>query len=366
MKKWILFLVCSVFVLWTFGYSDAAEYAGSESCFKCHPDQYNDFKVSGHPYKIQKAEDAKKWALPLPKGYSWDDISYVIGGAHKKSRYMDRKGYIITMTGPNKDVPGKNQYNLETGTWSDYHPGEKKKYDCGRCHTTGYKKEGNQDGLEGITGTWAAPGVQCEACHGPAGDHVKSGDKAKIMVDKSAALCGQCHIRGAKDKLPAKGGFIQHHETFNEMSVSDVKAKQSMDCVTCHNPHKRAKFSIKKDCATCHGKQAESYKGKLMEKVGVKCVDCHMPRATKSATNKGQYEGDIRTHLFKINLDPKAEMFYKEPKLDKEGKQVMDKDGKPAMNEFAKGFVSVEFACLNCHKDKDKTWAIKKAKGIHK
>jgi len=44
----------------------------------------------------------------------------------------------------------------------------------------------------------------------------------------------------------------------------------------------------------------------------------------------------------------------------------MDKDGKPAMNEFAKGFVSVEFACLNCHKDKDKTWAIKKAKGIHK
>ena len=74
---------------------------------KCHPDQFNDWKVSGHPYKIQKAEIAKTWMLPLPKGYSWDDISYVIGGAHKKSRYMDKKGYIITMTGPNKDVPGK-------------------------------------------------------------------------------------------------------------------------------------------------------------------------------------------------------------------------------------------------------------------
>jgi hypothetical protein len=58
-------------------------------------------------------------------------------------------------------------------------------------------------------------------------------------------------------------------------------------------------------------------------------------------------------------------MFYQEPKLDKDGKQIM-KDGKPVMNEFAKGFVTLDFACLNCHKNKDMKWAAKMAKGIHK
>jgi hypothetical protein len=56
-------------------------------------------------------------------------------------------------------VEGANQYNMEwivAGKWTNYHAGEKnKKYDCGRCHTTGYSDEGHQDGLEGIVGTWA-------------------------------------------------------------------------------------------------------------------------------------------------------------------------------------------------------------------
>lgn len=350
MKKMILFLVCSVFAFWAFGYAGAAEYVGSDACFKCHPAKYNDWKVSGHPYKIQKAETAKSWMLPLPEGYSWDDISYVMGGAHKKSRYMDKKGYIITMTGPNKDKPGKNQYNIETGKWTNYHPGEKdKKYDCGKCHTTGYKKEGHQDGLEGITGTWAAPGIQCEACHGPAGDHAKTGDKTKVNVNKSPELCGQCHVRGNPEKIPAAGGYIKHHEQFPEFHASPHKALQ---CVTCHDPHKRAKFSVKAECASCHSKQAESYKGSAMQAVGVTCVDCHMPMATKSATAKSKTQGDVRTHLFKINTDPKAKMFY-------------DEEVKGKKATFAKGFVTLDFACLNCHKNKDIKWAAKKAKGIH-
>ena len=52
-----------------------------------------------------------------------------------------------------------------------------KPYDCGACHTTGWVADtdadtdgtlaDNQDGLPGIHGTWAAPGIHCEACHGP-------------------------------------------------------------------------------------------------------------------------------------------------------------------------------------------------------
>lgn len=246
MKRLILILMCMI-VTGAYSPALAADYVGSDACFKCHLDQYIDFRVSGHPYKIQKAETAKFWQLPLPKGYTWDDISYVIGGAHKKSRYMDKKGYIITMTGPNRDIPGKNQYNTETGTWSDYEPGKKNlQYKCGPCHMTNYKAEGHQDGLEGIVGTWTFPGIQCEECHGPGGDHAKSGDKTKIKVDTSSAACGKCHIRGDKEKIPAGNGFIQHHEQYNEQLAGPHK---DLSCVSCHNPHKKARFSIKhKDC----------------------------------------------------------------------------------------------------------------------
>jgi len=360
MKEVRFLLFVFIFFVSLTGSAISAEYVGSDTCFKCHPDQHNDFRVSGHPYKIQKVDTVKFWPLPLPKGYSWDDISYVIGGATKKARYMDKKGYIITAAKDGSDL--KAQYNLADGSWSYYEKGKKKKYDCGPCHMTNFKKEGMQDGLEGIVGTWTFAGIQCEECHGAGGDHAMSADKTRIKVDKSAAACGKCHIRGSKDKIPAKGGFIEHHEQYNEMLAGPHKG---LDCVTCHNPHKKAHISVKKDCASCHSKQAADYKGSVMEAVGVSCADCHMPKATKSAVNKSKLEGDVMTHTFKINVDPKAAMFYKEPKLDKDGKQVMDKDGKPEMNEFAKGFVTLDFACLNCHKNKDVKWAAKKAGKVH-
>ena len=326
------------------GTASAAKYVGSDKCASCHFKQNNDVVVSGHPYKLRTAKDAKIAGLPLPEGYTWDDISYVIGGKNWKARYMDKKGYIITSTGPNKDKPGENQYNLATGKWGNYHPGEKnKKYNCGKCHTTGYSKEGKQDGLEGIVGTWASPGIQCEACHGPGAKHAAAPSKDNIKVDKSSAQCGTCHIRGKKEKIPAKKGFIRHHEQYNEILASPHK---ELSCVTCHDPHKKAKFSIKTSCNTCHSKQVKEYAGSGMQLRGVDCLDCHMPKATKSAVKQVKYVGDVQTHLFKINLDPNAKMFTD--------------DGK-----YANGYLTVEYACLNCHSEKDKKWALKTAKGVH-
>jgi formate-dependent nitrite reductase cytochrome c552 subunit len=96
----------------------------------------------------------------------------------------------------------------------------------------------------------------------------------------------------------------------------------------------------------CHIKEASEYVGSLMALRKVKCMDCHMPKATKSAINISKYEGDIRTHLFKINIDPDAKMFTE--------------DGK-----FANGFITLEFACLGCHPAASKEWALRYAKGIH-
>ncbi len=345
MKKILLKLIFVMFVLlWNSSfYALATSYVGMDACFKCHPEQYNDHITSGHPYKLTKAEHARYRPIPLPEGYTWDDISYVIGGAYKKVRYIDLNGYIITSAKDGSEL--KTQYNIETGTWSYYHKGEKKPYDCGPCHTTGYNPEGHQNGKEGLIGTWAQPGIHCEVCHGPGGEHIKEGDKRNIIVDRSPELCGKCHIRGDKDKIPAKGGFIRHHEQFSEFLISPHK---SITCTTCHHPHKRAIIGIIKDCSSCHVSQATRYKNTPMAQVGVKCIDCHMPWAIKSAVVKGRFEADIRTHLVKINTDENAEMFYEE-------------NGKL----FAKGYITVDFACLYCHKNKNRKWAARYAKGMH-
>ena len=241
---------------------------------------------------------------------------------------------------------------METGTWSFYHKGEKKPYNCGRCHTTGYQKEGHQDGREGLIGTWSAPGVHCEACHGPAGDHIKS-DKAakenKLIVDTSSAMCGRCHIRSGPDKIPAKKGFIKHHEQYPETLAGPHNDENEVSCVTCHNPHKMAslKTGIIATCGSCHEDEEASYKKNNHGQVGIQCRECHMPRATKSAVKKSKFEGDIRTHIFKISTDAKAKMF--------------SDDGKLAIG----GFVTLDFACLNCHRNKDLDWASKKAANMH-
>ncbi|MBW2123401.1 MAG: hypothetical protein JRH07_16385 [Deltaproteobacteria bacterium] len=318
-------------------------YVGPQKCAECHQDTYNDYRATAHPYKLRPAEEARIAGLPLPKGYTWDDITYVIGGRRWKARYVGKDGYIITVTGKNRDVKGKNQYNLATGGWVDYHPGQKKPYNCGKCHTTGYSREGHQDGLPGITGTWAFPGITCEECHGPGKAHAEAPKKGNIMVDTSAASCGKCHVRGAPDKIPAGHGFIRHHEQYNELLASPHK---DMDCVDCHNPHKPLQAAIIADCSSCHGDVAEKFKGSKMERVGKTCTDCHMPKATKSAVSLARWQGDVKTHLFKIDTDPKAKMF--------------SEDGK-----WAKGYLTLEFACLKCHLDRDAAWAARYAKVAH-
>jgi len=330
-------------------------YVGSDECKRCHEDHWNFHRVSGHPYKLHTAADARTWAVPLPDGYDWDDIGWVIGGYRWKVRYMDTDGYIITSIDPPINTPGSNQYNIATGTWSDYHAGEVKQYDCGACHTTGYDPAGVNPN-PGIVGTWEFEGIQCERCHGAGSDHVAAPSSVNITVDDTAAACGQCHVRGVTTEIPASGGFIRHHEQYNELLASPHMERK---CVDCHNPHKRAGLSITTQCVDCHTETKFKTLGKRHTDREVGCVDCHMPKATKSATTHNTFTADIRTHLFKITLDKNATMFNE-------------------LGTLANGEVTVDFACLGCHyavyeewnnkgkPQKALKWARKNAKKIHK
>ena len=404
------------------GQSVALGYAGSSTCGGCHARQYASWENSGHPYKIvpkqeildgtgyppwiqsdvhgdEFAVDADFFdagqggdqvltinADTFPNG--WDDITYVIGGYGWKARFINNEGYIIT--GLERGDPGdtgdddKTQYNfpLEVDAFgpaaypdvpvssSRYHPEDAnmKPYNCGSCHTTGWVPDtdadtdgdlsDNQDGLPGIHGTWVEPGIGCEGCHGPGAGHADNPYEVATQWDASAS-CSSCHIRSDIYEVDTSGGFIRHHEQFEEL----IQGKHSaLLCEGCHDSHEPVRFSdtyialddtpddpnpdfpnfggVRIECTSCHFSQAESYDvwaANVLGMAGVTCEQCHMPHATKSAVRAGTFYGDTMTHLFGINtwVDP----INPDSSLSTTG-------AKPA-----NPYISLDWACGSCHSD---------------
>ena len=325
----------------------AQDYVGAEFCAQCHPldaseaDNYGDWRTSGHRFILQEGEFAQHRALPLPEGYSWDDISYVVGGHGPKAIYLDDSGHIITRTLDREGNPvdGMNQFNLLTGEWSDFRPGEDAPYDCGRCHTTGYIDRGSMPGLPGTVGNWQFPGVQCEVCHGPG---------STMAVDQSAEACGTCHKHPDTDGIEAVDGFIRSEGQYSEFKAG---AHAELACVSCHNPHKPAEFSIKKECADCHVDLAANYATSFKGQAGIQCEDCHMPYATLAAQPLGPHRGDRRTHIFTIDTRNGVSMFTED------GSEVKLTDGKAA--------VTLDFTCQRCHQGTPVETLSNFAKGFH-
>jgi hypothetical protein len=81
--------------------------------------------------------------------------------------------------------------------WDKLSAKDKQNESCIKCHVTGYGKEG---GWVSIKNTPGLAGVQCEACHGPAAQHLKApmGDKAQrraTMKTPDETTCKACHIK---------------------------------------------------------------------------------------------------------------------------------------------------------------------------
>ncbi len=346
----------------------AQTYVGTETCKTCHTDIYNDFMKSGHPFKIQKVNGAPPQypagtspGVPNPPAdMTWDSITYVIGGYGWKARFMDKEGYILTGDSIRQYNLANPDLGLAAG-WTGYDASEapRKPYTCGACHTTGWVATGadgpHQDNLPGIYGTWAEPGVRCEACHGPGSEHVSN--PTGVALTKTER-CGDCHSRGDVNTIDVKGGLIKHHEQYETLLASPHK---SFNCSTCHEPHKGTKYDLggyKEDvntCQVCHS----TMEIKIPEMADLECHTCHMPRASKSAVyvtinypGGTVKQGDLRTHIFRLTTDTTWNIFTDD------GKWVRK-------DSLGNAYMTLDFACLTCHTDETMSWAAKNAEAVH-
>lgn len=343
-------------------------YVGAEACRDCHQDIYKTYRKTGHPYKIQRVDGGppvypdgtSPGVFDPPADKTWNDITHVIGGFAWKARFMDKEGYILTgdknrqYNLPNEDL------GLDAG-WTGYSAKKapRKPYTCGTCHTTGWITTGedgpHQDGFPGIYGTWSEPGVTCEGCHGPGLAHANDPEKNAQPFEEN---CGDCHRRGRVTQIDSKGGLIRHHEQYEDLLASPHRY---LKCSSCHEPHKSVKYDsggfkgTKETCLACHEKQVVQ----ISAKDKFECITCHMPRAGKSAVAvKHKFvggevpEGDVRAHLFRIKRHPSWKLFTDDGKFVR-------------VNDDGKAFLNVEYACMACHTDKDKKWAIEESAKVH-
>ncbi len=340
--------------------SPIPNFVGSDTCGDCHVDQAAQHELHGHNYILNRVSDGQPPRYPFgeapepPEGYTWDDISMVIGGFRWWARFIDLQGYVITGEAVQYNAPIVDWRTGEVvveATWSAYSPGDQRPYTCGSCHTTGFNHNPrtNMDGLPGLLGEWSEEGVQCEECHGPGSLHVEDPIRANMLVNTSSEACARCHSRGSAG-LRAEDGFVDYHAQYNELQGEPHAA---LECIDCHDPHQSAVYaeeevnptrSLRVQCADCHFRVEMQPQHAAS---GVACTDCHMPPMTVGgSSNPDRLWADERTHLFQINTDPDA------PQFSEDGSRVMP-------------YITVQYACTRCHSDWSAEEMAENAQGYH-
>jgi hypothetical protein len=252
-----------------------ASYIGSSACSSCHPDFAELSRLHGHGQALVAVkgsapsfpEGADRAGVPeTPDGFTFMDVSYLLGGYTHNAFYIDLNGYILT----DGRIGTESQYALELppigrpAGLGSYLPEvvdpKPFGFDCIRCHTTGPEALSadnpmNQDNRGGIEGTWFEAGVQCEACHGPGSNHAPNPGARDLFVDFTTDLCQRCHLAGDDvNRVEVVAGFVSPNTQVAELRSSGGHA--DFDCGFCHDPHISVTYerdrNIRNTCRSCH------------------------------------------------------------------------------------------------------------------
>lgn len=373
-------------------------FVGAASCISCHQNEHELWLGSHHAKAMAVANDSTVLG-------DFDNAEYVSNGTIHKFYKRDNAFYVFTKgeNGEMKEysishtfgytplqqylIPferGKFQclpiaWDTEKKEWFDmgaavygggihhddwlYWTNQAQNWNgmCAECHSTNLQKNYHHE-LDSFSTSWSEINVSCEACHGPASEHIKWAalpDYKKEEYNNSGLvvltnnidnqayvdLCARCHSRrsqlgdyqhGAQELMDFMIPTLLHEDYFADGQILDedyvwgsfTQSKMyhtDIKCNDCHNVHSGERhLEGNALCLTCH--QANYYgtaKHHFHESVeGSSCVNCHMP---------GRYYmgNDFRNdHSIRI---PRPDLSKK---------------------------LGVPNACNQCHTDKSVDWAI--------
>jgi predicted CXXCH cytochrome family protein len=238
-------------------------------------------------------------------------LSYFLGSAHLGTTYLyELNRYLFES--PVAWYAASQGYDMKPGlaAMAQMPPSLPMQSGCLRCHMSAVQPSdpGTINHYSGLP--FLHSGITCEACHGDARSHVRSGGKSAIVnpahldPDRRDAVCISCHLEGdvsveraghsALDYRPGDpisdylAFYVYTGNNLTARGVSEVEqfaqsrckrmSGDKMSCTSCHDPHftpapeQRASF-FRAKCLACHTQPefAASHHPENRD-----CTSCHM------------------------------------------------------------------------------------------
>ncbi len=164
------------------------DYTGSKACERCHEDIFKEWSKTPHSRTVQDPRENPRALAAVfsgNEGFTPEEVELVIG-VHWTQRYViDREGELKIARGVwSLGESSWTRSFWREQSWQDY---------CAGCHLTGY---------DPYSDSYVEKGVGCEMCHGPGGNHVRSGIKGDIVNPATiewrlaSSICASCHTSG--------------------------------------------------------------------------------------------------------------------------------------------------------------------------
>lgn len=250
-----------------------ANYVGSEACIDCHADQVEAWQGSHHDMAMKHADKTSVLG-------DFDDVRVMHDG--KENRFFQKgKEYWVNIEGPDgqfhdykisytfafeplqqymvefddgrvqlipfawdsrsSEAGGQRWFHLYPDTtntdefyWTN--SGQNWNFMCADCHSTNLQKNYDIEQNRYQT-TWSEINVGCEACHGPASDHVdmanksESGEAQSIGVSFDAAS----HYGFDRDLSKAVQEWVYQEGNTTLQPKDIIHTNQVQTCAQCHS-----------------------------------------------------------------------------------------------------------------------------------
>jgi predicted CXXCH cytochrome family protein len=269
-------------------------------------------------------------------------IDYVIGSGEHARSYLHRMASGAFIELPLGWYSEKGGYWGMSPGFDSRHPQTRRfvSYECVFCHNAIPKIPAANEapGSDHIFTGDLPEGIDCQRCHGPGGNHVRTvwtvGAKAadirasivnpaRLSPNLQMDVCMQCHLEPTSSALPSlirrfnRGPFsfvpgeplsnfllafdhapgTGHDDKFEIVGSSAYRLRQSqcflksnggsgtrpLTCLTCHDPHRIARGEAATQhyndvCRQCHAPSLNAKVSAGSHPVSGDCITCHMPK----------------------------------------------------------------------------------------